>query len=192
MSLFIFSFFIGGEVLPRLDEIYTSGVVKLAPGLSLDETYNFVKRVEKAIMEEPEFRSMISITGLSQSSKYDAAQGAGATGINESMIFYEIAPKGERTRTAVEFMDVIRSKIPPLAKGTLYFMQTNDYFTRGGGRPIEIKLFGRDLWVLQKISDQIADALKRKKRLLMLITVSRWENPNCRFRWTGTRHLPWE
>ena len=160
-SLFIFSFFIGGEVLPRFDEIYTSGVVKLAPGLSLDETYNFVKRVEKVIMEEPEFRSMISITGLSQTSKYDAAQGAGATGINESMIFYEIAPKGERTRTAVDFMNVIRSKIPPLAKGTLYFMQTNDYFTRGGGRPIEIKLFGRDLLVLKEISNQIAEALKR-------------------------------
>ena len=165
-SLFIFSFFVGGEVLPKLDEIYTSGVVKLAPGLSLDETYNFVKRVEKAIMEEPEFRSIISITGLSQTSKYDAAQGAGATGVNESMIFYEIAPKGERTRTAVDFMDVIRSKIPPLAKGTLYFMQTNDYFTRGGGRPIEIKLFGRDLWALQKISDQVAAGLKKEEEIV--------------------------
>ena len=166
MSLFIFSLFIGGEVLPKLDEIYTSGVVKLAPGLSLDETYNFVSKVEKAIMDEPEFRSIISLTGLSQTSKYDAAQGAGATGVNESMIFYEIAPKGERKRTAVEFMDTIRSKVPPLAKGTLYFMQTNDYFTRGGGRPIEIKLFGRDLSVLKKISDQVAEGLKKEEEIV--------------------------
>ncbi|MCK5422816.1 MAG: efflux RND transporter permease subunit [Deltaproteobacteria bacterium] len=166
MSLFIFSLFIGGEVLPKLDEIYTSGVVKLAPGLSLDETYNFVSKVEKAIMDEPEFRSIISLTGLSQTSKYDAAQGAGATGVNESMIFYEIAPKGERKRTAVEFMDTIRSKVPPLAKGTLYFMQTNDYFTRGGGRPIEIKLFGRDLLVLKKISDQVAEGLKKEEGIV--------------------------
>ena len=166
MSLFIFSLFIGGEVLPKLDEIYTSGVVKLAPGLSLDETYNFVSKVEKAIMDEPEFRSIISLTGLSQTSKYDAAQGAGATGVNESMIFYEIAPKSERKRTAVEFMDTIRSKVPPLAKGTLYFMQTNDYFTRGGGRPIEIKLFGRDLSVLEKISDQVAEGLKKEEEIV--------------------------
>jgi HAE1 family hydrophobic/amphiphilic exporter-1 len=82
------------------------------------------------------------------------------------MIFYEIAPKGERTRTAVEFMDVIRSKVPPLAKGTLYFMQTNDYFTRGGGRPIEVKLFGRDLWTLQKISDRVAEALQREEEIV--------------------------
>lgn len=166
MSLFIFSLFIGGEVLPKLDEIYTSGVVKLAPGLSLDETYNFVSKVEKVIMGEPEFRSVISLTGLSQTSKYDAAQGAGATGVNESMIFYEISPKSERKRTAVEFMDVIRSKVPPLARGTLYFMQTNDYFTRGGGRPIEIKLFGRDLLVLKKISDQVAEGLKREEEIV--------------------------
>jgi HAE1 family hydrophobic/amphiphilic exporter-1 len=166
MSLFIFSLFIGGEVLPKLDEIYTSGVVKLAPGLSLDETYNFVSKVEKAIMDEPEFCSIISLTGLSQTSKYDAAQGAGATGVNESMIFYEITPKSERKRTAVEFMDTIRSKVPPLAKGTLYFMQTNDYFTRGGGRPIEVKLFGRDLLVLKKISDQVAEGLKKEEGII--------------------------
>jgi HAE1 family hydrophobic/amphiphilic exporter-1 len=166
MSLFIFSIFIGGEVLPKLDEIYTSGVVKLAPGLSLEETYNFVGKVEKAIMDEPEFRSVISLTGLSQTSKYDAAQGAGATGVNESMIFYEISPKNERKRTAVEFMDTIRSKVPPLVNGTLYFMQTNDYFTRGGGRPIEVKLFGRDLLVLKKISDQVAEGLKREEGIV--------------------------
>jgi len=166
MSLLIFSFFIGSEVLPKLDEIYTSGIVKLAPGNSLDETYKFVKKVEKAIMEEPEFRSVISMTGLSEASKYDTAQGAGAAGVNESMIFYEIAPKGERKRTAVEFMEVIRSKVPPLTKGTFYFMQTNDYLTRGGERPIEVKLFGRDLSVLKRISDQVADALRKEKEIV--------------------------
>jgi len=166
ISLLIFSFFIGGEVLPKLDEIYTSGIVKLAPGNSLDETYKFVKKVEKGIMEEPEFRSVISMTGLSEASKYDTAQGAGAAGVNESMIFYEIAPKGERKRTAVEFMEVIRSKVPPLTKGTFYFMQTNDYFTRGGERPIEIKLFGRDLAILKKISDQVAEALRKEKEIV--------------------------
>ena len=166
VSLFIFSSFIGGEVLPKLDEIYSSGVVKLAPGSSLAETYKFVEKVEKAIMEEPEFRSVISMTGLSEASKYDTAQGAGAAGVNESMIFYEIAPKGERKRTAVEFMDVIRSKVPPLSKGTFYFMQTNDYFTRGGERPIEIKLLGRDLLVLKKISDQVAEGLRREEEII--------------------------
>jgi HAE1 family hydrophobic/amphiphilic exporter-1 len=45
-------------------------------------------------------------------------------------------------------------------------MQTNDYFTRGGGRPIEIKLFGRDLSVLKKISDQVAEGLKKEEEIV--------------------------
>jgi HAE1 family hydrophobic/amphiphilic exporter-1 len=166
ISLFIFAFYINGEVLPKLDEIYTSGLIRMPPGTSLDETYNFVKRLEAAIMEEPEFRSIISLTGLSESSKYDTAQGAGAAGVNESVIYYEISPKRERKRTAIEFINVIRSKVPPLTKGTFYFMQTNDYFTRGGERLIEVKLFGRDLFVLKKISDQVAEALRKEEEIV--------------------------
>jgi HAE1 family hydrophobic/amphiphilic exporter-1 len=162
MSLLVFSYLIGGEVLPRLDEIYSTALVRMAPGTSLDETYKFVKKVEKTIMDEPEFRSIISMTGLSDSSKMDTAQGAGAAGVDEAVIYYEIAPKSERNRTAVEFMDTVRSKVPPLTKGAFYFMQTNDYLTRGGDRPIEIKLFGRDLMVLKKISDQVAELLKKE------------------------------
>jgi HAE1 family hydrophobic/amphiphilic exporter-1 len=166
MSLLIFSFFIGGEVLPKLDEIYSSGLVRMAPGSSLDETYKFVKKVEQAVMEEPEFRSIISMTGLSDSSKMDTAQGAGAAGVDEAVIYFEISPKSERNRTAVEFMDTVRSKVPPLTRGTFYFMQTNDYLTRGGERPVEIKLFGRDLKVLKKISDQVAERLRREKGIV--------------------------
>lgn len=166
VSLPIFSFFIGGEVLPKLDEIYTSGIIRLAPGTSLEETYQFVEKVEKALMEEPEFRSVISLTGLSDASKYDTAQGAGPAGVNESILFYEIAPKDKRKRTATEFMEVLRSKVPSLINGSFYFMQTNDYFTRGGERPIEIKLFGRDLLVLKNISDRVIEALSKEKEIV--------------------------
>ncbi len=166
MSLCVFSFFVGGEVLPKLDEIYSTALIRMEPGTALDETYGFVKKLEQAIMEEPEFRSVISMSGLSDSSKMDTSQGAGAADVNEAVIYFEIAPKGERNRTAVEFMDVIRSKVPPLFKGTFYFMQTNDYLTRGGDRPIEVKLFGRDLTALKRISDQVAEGLKKEKEIV--------------------------
>lgn len=165
-SLFIISSFVGGEVLPKLDEIYTSGIIKMAPGTALDETYSFVRKVEEAIMEEPDFRSIISLTGLSEASKYDTAQGAGPTGVDESMLFYEIAPKHERDRTAVEFMEALRSKVPPLARGSFYFMQTNDYFTRGGERPVVIKVFGRDLFTLKEISDRVVAALDSEDEIV--------------------------
>ncbi|RQW92277.1 MAG: efflux RND transporter permease subunit, partial [Geobacter sp.] len=165
-SLFIISAFVGGEVLPKLDEIYTSGIIKMAPGTALDETYSFVQTIEKDIMDQPDFRAILSLTGLSEASKYDTAQGAGPTGVDEAMLFYEIAPKHERDRTAVEFMEALRSKVPPLTRGSFYFMQTNDYFTRGGERPVVIKVFGRDLITLKEISDRVAEALAKEAEIV--------------------------
>jgi len=166
VSLLIFSFFIGSEVLPKLDEMYTSGIIKMAPGTSLDETYSFVQKIEKAVMEEPECRSIISMTGFSEATKFDTAAGGGPTGVNDSLIYYEIAPKSERKRSALEFMEIIRSKVPPLTNGSLYFLQTTDWFTLGGERLIEIKLFGRDLLILQKISNQIEEALRKEEEII--------------------------
>lgn len=166
MSILIFSFFVGSEVLPKLDEMYTSGIINLAPGTSLDETYNFVQKVEKAIMQEPEFRSIISMTGFSEATKFDTALGGAPSGVNGSVIYYEIAPKSERTRSALEFIEAVRSNVPPLIDGSFYFMQTTDWFTRGGERLIEIKIFGRDLLTLQKISDRIVEALRKEEEII--------------------------
>jgi len=53
---------VGTEYMPKLDEIYTTCVVKLAPGTALQETRAFVDRIEAAISARPEFRSMLSLT----------------------------------------------------------------------------------------------------------------------------------
>ncbi len=143
------------EYMPKLDEIYTTCVMKLAPGTSLEETYKFVSRVEQAVMKRPEFRSIISLTGLSDSSKFDLASGAGPAGVNEAELFYEITPKGKRDITSTRFNQTVVESIPELAEGSCYFMQTTDYFTRGGDRPVVVNLFGSDLQVLKQESDRL-------------------------------------
>jgi len=143
------------EYMPALDEIYTTCVMKMAPGSSLEETYKFVSKVEQEVMKRPEFRAIISLTGLSDSSKFDIASGAGPAGVNEAEIFFEIAPKGERDITSSQFNQDVINSLPALAEGTCYFMQTTDYFTRGGDRPVEVKLFGGDLNVLYAESKKL-------------------------------------
>ncbi len=158
-AVFVLSIFMAGfvnkEYMPKLDEIYTTCVIKLSPGSSLEESYKFVSKVEKTIYEQPEFRSYISLTGISESSKYDMTSGAGAAGVNEAQIFFEISPKAERERTSIRFLEDIMSEIPEIAEGSIYFMQTTDYFTMGSERPVEIKIFGSSLDVLRKISDDL-------------------------------------
>jgi len=164
-GVFIFSLYLltfaGGEFLPKLDETYTTAVLRMEQGTPLEETTAFVNKIEQAIMSEPEARSVLSLVGLSEVSQFDLIMGVGPSGVNEAEIFYEIAPKNERQRSGVQFMDVVRSKIPKLVNGTFFFLQTTDYMTMGGERPIEIKLFGRDLTVLKQKSDEIAEQVRR-------------------------------
>lgn len=148
------------EYMPKLDEIYSTCVMKLAPGSSLEETDKFVSMVEQAIVRQPEFKSMISLTGLSQTSKIDLTSGAGPAGVNESEIFFEIAPKGERDRKSLQFLNDVMSEIPGLVEGSYYFMQTTDYFTMGSERPVGVNLFGSKLTVLKKLSDDLENFLK--------------------------------
>ena len=149
-----------GEYLSRIDEPFATGVIKLAPGTSLDETLKYVDTFEKLLMKQPEFSSMLALTGLSDLSKMDLSNAAGPAGANESEIFLELCPPSERSRTSAEFLRDILKELPKLVDGTCYFMQTMDYFTAGGDRPIEIKIFGSDLEVLKGLSDNTEEFLK--------------------------------
>ena len=162
LSLYLLQF-AGGEFLPKLDETYTTAVLRMEQGTPLEQTTAFVNKIEKAILSEPEGRSVLSLVGLSEVSQFDLIMGVGPSGVNEAEIFYEIAPKNERKRSGVQFMDLVRSKIPKLVNGTFFFLQTTDYMTMGGERPIEIKLFGRDLNELKQKSDEIVSKLRHIK-----------------------------
>jgi HAE1 family hydrophobic/amphiphilic exporter-1 len=53
------------------------------------------------------------------------------------------------------------SELPELAEGSYYFMQTTDWFTAGSERPVSVKLFGSDLGVLKRLSDELEAFLKK-------------------------------
>lgn len=148
------------EYLPKLDEIFTTCVVKLAPGTSLEETGVFISKIEDVIAGQPEFRAMVSLTGLSEASKFDLASGTGPADVNESQLFYEIVPKAKRKRTSVAFLEAVTTEVPELAEGTYYFMQTTDYFTMGSERPVTVNLFGGDLDVLRRLSEDLEASLR--------------------------------
>ena len=158
--------FAGAEFLPKLDETYTTAVLRMEQGTPLEDTLQFVRKIEKTIAEEPEYRSVVSLIGLSEASQFDLIMGAGPSGVNEAEMFYEIAPKNERKRSALDFMEAIRAKIPKLKDGTFFFLQTTDYMTLGGERPIEVKVFGKNLNALKRLSNGVTDCLKGIKGVI--------------------------
>ena len=151
--------FVGTEFMPKMDEETYTGVIKLVPGTSLEESNKFTYEIEKEIMKEPEFASLVSFVGPNDATTLDMVFGVGPAGVNEAVVYWNLVPKGERKRSGLEFINGLRSKVPQLEGAVVYFMDTMDWFAHGGERAVEIKVFGGDREELRKIGDNIANDL---------------------------------
>ena len=159
VSLYMMKF-VGTEFISKLDEEAYTVVVKLPPGTSLDETGKFVDKIEKAVMEQPEFESIVSLTGISEASRIDMVFGVGPAGVNESEIFFNLAPKEKRKKSGAEFLETLRPYIPKLDGAIVYFMDTMDWFAGGGERAIEVKISGNSLKVLGILTNTVEKKMK--------------------------------
>ncbi len=160
VSLYLMKF-VGTEFIAKLDEETYTIVVKLPPGTSLPETGKFVDSIEKSLMEQPEFDSVISLTGVSEASKMDMVFGVGPAGVNESEIFFNLVPKKKRNKSGQEFLETMRAYIPQLDGAIVYFMDTMDWFAGGGERAIEVKVSGESLQVLGSLTGAIEERMKK-------------------------------
>ena len=130
--------------LPEMDE---GGFVldyRLPPGTSLAETNKVVSQIEQVLKETPEVAAFSRRTG--------SQLGFFATDPNEGDILVRL--KDDRRRASDEIVDDLRSQIEER------FPQAHAEFVKlledvindlaGEPRPVEVKLFGNDLQVLQR------------------------------------------
>ena len=74
LSIYLLKF-VGTEFMPKLDEEAYTCVIKLIPGASLKETSKFTYEIEKAIIDEPGFDSVLSFVGASDATTVDMVFG---------------------------------------------------------------------------------------------------------------------
>ncbi|OPL12680.1 MAG: hypothetical protein AVO39_11385 [delta proteobacterium MLS_D] len=148
---------LGREFMPPSDIPVLSLQVSMPVGTSLEETDRVVRSLEKIILEQPETRFCASFVGLARESKIDAAWGTGPTGVNEATVYVRLVDKEWRVRSTEEIADSFRRRLPVIEGATFEFFDMQQVFTGGAGgtSPVEIKVFGTDLEVLQSVSDTI-------------------------------------
>ena len=140
--------------LPEMDE---GGFVldyRLPPGTSLAETNKVVSEIEKVLKETPEVAAFSRRTG--------SQLGFFATDPNEGDILVRL--KDSRSRASDEIVDDLRSQIEAR------FPQAHAEFVKlledvindlaGEPRPVEVKLFGNDLQVLQRTAAELGDRIE--------------------------------
>jgi len=141
--------------LPEMDE---GGFVldyRLPPGTSLAETNKVVSQIEQVLKKTPEVDAFSRRTG--------SQLGFFATDPNEGDILVRL--KDNRRRDSDEIVDDLRAEIEQR------FPQAHAEFVKlledvindlaGEPRPVEVKLFGDDLKVLQRTATELGDRIEK-------------------------------
>jgi multidrug efflux pump subunit AcrB len=141
--------------LPEMDE---GGFVldyRLPPGTSLAETNKVVSQIEQILKETPEVAAFSRRTG--------SQLGFFATDPNEGDILVRL--KDKRSRDSDEIVDELRSQIeeryPQAHAEFVKLLEDVINDLAGEPRPVEIKLFGNDLPVLQQTATGLGEQVEK-------------------------------
>lgn len=162
--------------LPEMDE---GGYVldyRTPAGTSLDETNRILQQVEQRIAKMPETASFSRRTG--------AELGLYATEQNTGDVLVKLKPRSERKRSTQEVMDDMRAQIvqniPGLDVEFIQILQDMISDLEGSAEPVEIKIFGRDVNVLEHLADEIEPKLQKIQGLVDFVGIQKG-NPEIVF-----------
>jgi|CZKC01.1.fsa_nt_gi CzcA family heavy metal efflux pump len=145
------------DFLPDMDE---GGFVLdyiTPPGTSLTTTDTIVRKFEERISKLPELEAFSRRTG--------AEMGLYATQQNKGDILVKLKPKSQRDRSTEDIMAYLRPLIEHDAPGVeIEFTQIlqdmlNDL--QGVPEPVEIKLFGDNMALIEQAADEVGDKLQK-------------------------------
>jgi len=143
--------------LPEMDE---GGFVLdylTPPGTSLAETDRIVKQLEQVVAKTPEVESFSRRTG--------AEMGLYATEQNKGDILARMKPLSQRSRSTEDVMDDLRGQIAKSIPGAqVEFSQILQDMLgdlEGTPEPIEIKIFGDDLNLLEQTADRVGPLIQK-------------------------------
>ncbi len=127
------------------------------PGTSLATTDAIVRKFEDRISKLPETEAFSRRTG--------AEMGLYATQQNKGDILVKLKPKSQRDRTTEEVMNYLRPFVEHDAPGVeIEFTQILQDMLgdlQGVPEPVEVKLFGDNMTLLEKSADEVSDKLQK-------------------------------
>lgn len=161
LSLSLFPF-IGTEFLPQLDEGSIAIQAFRLPSISLTESLEVSRQIERTLMKFPEVETVVSKTGRAEIA-------SDPMGVEVSDILVNLKPRSEwkTTDSKEELVEKMREELT-LIPGVVYsFSQPIalrvDELISGVKAQIAIKLFGEDMDVLKNKADEIREVVSKIK-----------------------------
>ena len=180
----LLTLFIGKEFMSSMDHGLCITRLEMPVGTSLEETDRVAGGIEEIILKESEVEAAAAFVGLSEESKLAGAFGFGMAGVNEAQIMGKLKEKKYRSRSTKEIEDSIRVRLPKIEGAKIEFIDLAKRMLNPGASktPVDIKVFGKDLVILKRISDEIAEGIKDIEGVCDVDTTLRRGKPELQIR----------
>lgn len=170
LGLFILSFavfpFLGTEFMPAMDRDMILLSVKLPVGSSLDETDRVVKITENILAQISEVKSISSQMGTQgEENASDLANGFATSGSHEALLWIGLTPQNQRKHSDAQILERIRGMLPKLTNVKFEALDMSQMMMGGSTSPIDIKIFGKDIWQLKDIADNVVEKIRNVEGL---------------------------
>ena len=163
--------------LPEMDEGGFVVDYLTPPGSALEESDRLVRKMEAIVAKTPEVASFSRRTG--------SELGIFATEQNKGDILVRLKARRQRSRTSQEVIDDLRGKMHQAVPGVdiefAQILQDMIGDLEGAPTPIEVKIFGDDPAVLDRLSEQIQPIVSGVQGVVDLVGVQK-----------GSPELTWE
>jgi HAE1 family hydrophobic/amphiphilic exporter-1 len=167
-SLFIASFgllfVIGTEFMPSQDVPMMMLTLKMPKGTTLEETDTVVKQVEQIFMKTEGVRNVMGFSGA-MSEGGSQADPSNPHDVNEAGVYVRLFEKSDRAIGYLEIEDIVRKQLPKIEGATFKFLSREEMMGGGASKPIEIKVYGRDLVKLKEIAGRIEERLLNTEKV---------------------------
>ncbi len=159
---FILFKFVGTEFFPATDESQFTVSLKLPVGARVEQTVDYVKKVEAVIRKSvPELKTIISDIGVpSEKSGNLFSQNAGEYAANLDV---ELVSPSRRKRSEEQIMDALRPRLMAMPGAKMYLAPggfLHFLLNFGSNAPIDIQIVGYDLNTGMKLARQVDDIVR--------------------------------
>ncbi|RCW79024.1 HAE1 family hydrophobic/amphiphilic exporter-1 [Halanaerobium sp. DL-01] len=141
---------IGFEFMPSTDQGSFSVTYELPVGTSLSRSNEVSTEIESVLMNIEEIKTVIATVGS------DSQRMSTSSSSHVGIISVDLVDLAERDRSTAEVMEEIRQKIN-IPDVDLTVEEQQDF---GGGAPVNVKLFGDDLDVLEQETAKATTAIE--------------------------------
>jgi HAE1 family hydrophobic/amphiphilic exporter-1 len=164
IALFILSLigsaFLGQEFMPATDNSMLYLKLSMPVGTNIEETDRIVRYLEKQSLQDPNVITTFVQTGISEQNAQDSANGTGAAGSYEAILYAYLKPSSQRSESDKQILERWRRSFPTLENSRIMAIDVAGASMFGGSMsPIEINCFGRDMGRLESIAERIRDRI---------------------------------